>query len=268
MKKLLTGLLLAGVILLGLSPRLAYAAGLADGRVVFGGSTLVGNDEVVTGDIVVFGGNVTVAQGGRVAGSVVIFGGNVSVAGAVDGDLVAFGGSGNLAGTARVRGQLVTLGAAIHREAGAQVEGGESRVGSGPPDFVIGPRWPGLVFVGAPLSRAAGVILNAAVLAALALLVVIFWPDQTARVAETVARAPLHSGGMGLLTGVAAPVLLVLMAITICLIPLSLLGSLLFAATLLFGWIALGLLVGNRVAVALNWQSLSPAAAGTPSNSE
>ena len=153
----------------------------------------------------------------------------------------------------------MTFGGGVRRAEGAQVRGGETQAWNNS-RFGIG-GWPGIVIRTDPLAQSTGVLLNSLVLAALALLVVLFLPGQTARVADAIQRAPAPSGGMGLLTAIAAPVLLVMLAITICLSPFSLLGGLALAAGLLFGWVALGQLAGNRLAAALNWHSASPAGA-------
>ena len=65
---------------------------------------------------------------------------------------------------------------------------------------------------------------------------------------------------MGLLTLIAVPALLVLLAITICLIPFSVLGFLLFGVSVAFGVIALGLEVGVRLGQAFQ-RAFHPAAA-------
>src|SRR5262249_26844376 len=70
-----------------------------------------------------------------------------------------------------------------------------------------------------------------------------------------------QSGALGLLTVVAVPVLIVLASITICLIPIGFMAGLVLTAAITFGWIALGELVGQRLAGALKLVNLSPAVA-------
>ena len=103
------------------------------------------------------------------------------------------------------------------------------------------------------------------ILAALAVLVVIFWPKTTSRVASTVIGQPLATGGIGLLTLVVGPILLLLLMITVCLIPVSIIGILILVVSVVFGWIALGLEVGKRLAIALNqeYQPVVMAGLGT-----
>lgn len=270
MNKMLVAIILGGAIVFGLTPGPAYAAGLWDDRVVFGGDAQVTEGEVVDGNLVVFGGSASIAEDAQVTGSVLVFGGSASVAegaqvnqsmmvfggdttlaGQVVQDLVVLGGETTLEDTAKVGGEVVSSGGRVTREEGAVVGEGVTQAGDGPR----------VVVRRGPLARAASVLVNASVLAVLALLVVLLLPNHTSRVAETISSAAVASGGMGLLTALAVPVLLLLLAITICLIPISAVGGVVFGAALLMGWSAIGLLVGNRLAVAFNRQNLSPPAA-------
>jgi hypothetical protein len=96
--------------------------------------------------------------------------------------------------------------------------------------------------------------------AGLAVLVVIFWPKPIQRASHAIAEAPWSAAGVGVLTGIVAPVLLFVLAITICLIPLAILGLLLLIAAIVVGWIAVGYEIGLRLARAFKW-SLEPAPA-------
>ncbi len=99
-------------------------------------------------------------------------------------------------------------------------------------------------------------------MAALAVLVVMFWPEPTARAAEAVVGSPVAAGGLGLLTLIVVPAFLLVLLITILLSPVSLLGAILLVAAAAFGWIALGFEVGRRLAEAFNWELHPAAAAG------
>jgi hypothetical protein len=81
-------------------------------------------------------------------------------------------------------------------------------------------------------------------------------------VAQTIATQPVISGALGLLTLVVTPALFLVLAITIILIPLGLIGLLIFGLALLFGWIALGLDMGNRMATLFHTQWSTPVSAG------
>lgn len=243
--------------------RPAYAADCTDDKRVMGGSYNLAAGSELNSNLIVLGGNATVEAGAVVRCALVLVGGNADVAGAVDGDVVVFGGNVALQSTAVVGGELVTLGGTVSRAEGAVVTGGESQG----LDFGDSQPWPPVV-VNSPLSGLVaiwqGVIqtfLTALVMGLLALLVVVFWPEQTGRAAAAITTAPGASGGLGLLTLVAVPVLLVLVVITVCLIPVAFVAAVIFAAAILFSWIALGQIVGARLAGALKLHSLSPAVA-------
>jgi hypothetical protein len=60
--------------------------------------------------------------------------------------------------------------------------------------------------------------------------------------------APIISGGFGLLTIFVAPIVLVMIAITLIGIPISLLGILVLGFAGFLGWAAIGTEIGNRIA--------------------
>jgi hypothetical protein len=270
MKRSLRSLLLLPLILalaflaaLG-TARPAYAANCDDDHRVMGNNFTLAKGEELDSNLIVLGGNATIEPGAILNCTLVTLGGDVDVAGSVAEDMVVIGGNVELRSTAVIGGQLVTFGGSIDREDGAQVKGGESQgFGVSGDEPRTGFRLPGRFAPFTPLVDLYRSLLHTVLvsigLGLLALLVVLFWPEQTARVGAAVTTAPAAAGGLGLLTVVAVPMLIVLAAITICLIPVSFVGAVVFAAALVFGWIGLGQLVGVRLAGALRLHNLSPA---------
>ena len=244
--------------------RPAYAANCDDDHSVMGNNFTLANGEKLDSNLIVMGGNATIEPGAILNCTLVTVGGNVDLGGTVAEDMVVIGGNIQLRSTSVIGGELVTIGSSVVREDGAQIMEGESQgfgVDGRDPrsDFRLPGRF-GLLNPLFDLYRSLLHIVSVSVgLGLLALLVVLFWPEQTARVASAVTLAPAAAGGLGLLTAVAVPMLIVLAGITICLIPVSFVGSVLFAAALVFGWIGLGQLVGVRLAGALRLHNLSPA---------
>jgi hypothetical protein len=232
--------------------------------VIFGESFTLESGEEMGGDLVVLGGSVVLEPRSRVDGNVVVMGGSARVAGEIGGDVVTFGGNVEVRATAVVDGDLVTLGGNVQREEGAIVRGQE--VGGlefrGLPRFWTFPtrvyssewpdRWFGFIF---DVFKA---IFVALAVAALGLLIVLFWPKQTEKVGQAILVAPLPSGGVGLLTAVVAVALMVLLAITICLSPIALLLGVALLAAGTFGWAAVGLLVGRRLLEAFKVKVITP----------
>ncbi len=276
MRKLRVVSLLVLLLALIPAPALAFGGGLPDGQVVFGEDFTLAAGEVLDGDLVVFGGDVVLEEGSEVRGDVVIWGGEVEVSGTVRGNLAALGGDVYLDSTALVTGDLVTMGGEVHREEGAQVEGQEVSGAQGRWAFPVvipipggvrtiplpsGPfaHWNGFSgFLLRLLLRGVRLVLSVLLMAGLSGLVVVLWPQPAARVGETALQASLPALGVGLLTVVVVAVVALGLAVTICLSPVALLVLLGAGVAGIFGWTALGILVGERVFPALTSQPVNP----------
>lgn len=270
MKKILV--LTAVVAILALAfPLTAMAAGPEDTKIILGSNYTLSSGDVLDSDLLIMGGNADLEESSVVQGSVFVLGGNISIAGEVEGDLGVLGGNVDLMGTAVIGGDVVTLGGNIDRVAGSVIEGEITPnfgidIDSPLPNIPSNINFPDLPTFSFPrispwISVLWGVF-RVFVMAALALLVVMFWPAPTRRIADAAIRQPLAAGGLGLLTAIAGPVLLVILLITLLLSPLSVIGFVLLVAAVAFGWIGLGFEVGRRIGVAMKWELQEPAAAG------
>jgi hypothetical protein len=166
-----------------------------------------------------------------------------------------------------VDGDIDTVGGTLNRSSQAVVKGNISN--SGPGGIRLPLSWNlndlrnlPLTDIFHPIGNVLWSIFQSLAVAALALLVVLFMPMPTRRVSNAIVAQPLAAGGLGLLTVVVAPALVVLLAITILLIPLSLIGILLLAVAFLFGWIAVGMELGDRLADLFKVQWAAPVSAG------
>lgn len=239
--------------------------GQPPGRIVFGADFTLRSGESLAGDLVVFGGDVTLEENSRVEGSIIAWGGDVNIAGEVGKDVVAFGGNVDLTDTARVNGNLMVFGGESRVEEGAQVRGQEILHATGwawewftwpyrggfsagrPVEFLTGLFWRGL-----------RVVLETLLMAGLAGILVLLWPQGTARVGRAAMTAPLSSLGIGLLTLVTAIVVGVLLIVTLCLSPVGVAVLLALVLANLFGRLALGVLVGERLVGALTARAVAP----------
>ncbi len=258
-------------------PGAAYAGEAEQGQVIFGGSFTLESGDVLNGDLVIFGGSAELEQGSIVDGDVLLFGGNVEVNGKIKGDLALLGGNADLGPSAVIEGDVVTLGGNVDRAEGAIVEGqlrsaeGFNRTFSfdfpNLPDFddTFRIRPFGRSSVGPFFSPVTGIlwfVLRTLVVAALAILVVLFWPKPVERAGSAAVSQPIVAGGLGCLTFIVAPMLILLMAITIIGLPLSFLAVVALVVAVVFGWIAIGVEVGRRMAEAFDWEIHPAAAAG------
>ncbi len=228
---------------------------------IFAGNVVING--VVNGDVNVFSGNVVI--NGEVTGSVSAFAGTITVNGNVAGDVGAYGGTttlgpeatvggdfesgsgstvvnGQIAGDARIDSESIVLGSTaaiagnleydgeLNRAPDATVGGAVTRnagLGVGP---VV--ETPDTGFFDATLTIYG--FLVSFLLGAVLLLV---FPKFSGRVSTAATTAPLRSGGVGLLTLIGVPIVLVVLLFTIVGIPLSLAGIFLFAVVLWIGTI-------------------------------
>ena len=275
MKKLFYSIPVVLVLLLAL-PVTAFAVPLADGRVVLGSDYVLASGETLDGDLVVLGGTAVLEENSMVNGNVFVMGGNLDADGFIDGDLAIMGGNASLGPNAVVDGDVVTLGGNV--DPGLAIIKGKitsEQVFDFPINFgsTSSYRFPQQFrgfqdFPGFGMSMGTRILMyffQAFLLAALAALVVVFIPEQTKRVASALTEQPWISGGIGLLTMIVAPILIFFLFITICFAVLGFLGVFILVVAGVFGWIAVGMEVGDRLAKALEreWQPVLAAAAGT-----
>ncbi len=268
------------------------------GKIIFGDNYILKSGETLSGDLVIFGGNVTLESNSTVAGSMAVIGGNVSAAkdvsvtgdivmmggnlalqGKLDGDMVLVGGQASLDETAVVGGDIITVGGNLTRAPGAQVLGKVQDNSSAPsinipsiPSVGSLPATPGLPL---PVTPAPNVKVNfnpfagflgmvgwAIAVALIAVVASLFLQPQMERVSETVISQPLITGSFGLITVAVSVLVLLIMAVTIILIPVSGLGLMALALAWLFGLVAVGQEVGDRLAKQLNQSWTVPLSAG------
>jgi hypothetical protein len=269
MRKILTACLLALLLIAPAGPVLANGG---EGMVIFGKDFTLESGEELDGDLAVFGGDVLLEEDSFVNGTVFIMGGSATVAGEVDDELVVFGGDVKLKSTAFIGSDVIAWGGQVERAEGAVVKGNVSegvttRLFQGPRIVRVAPlpTTPSMVpletgskFFFSTMMDIFKTIITALALMALSLLVVLFLPKQTETVAQAVLAAPLPSLGIGFLTAVVAVGLTALLAITICLLPIALSIGLITTVAGFFGWIAVGLLVGQKLLEGLQAREPAP----------
>ncbi len=265
--RILPALLVVMTILAMATPAFA-SDGQPPGQVVFGQDVTLQSGQTLDGDLVVFGGDVWIEATSTVEGSVVAWGGDVDIAGTVERDVVAFGGNVLLRRTARVDGGVMAFGGVMEREEGAQVRGQQ----------VVNPqqwswwRWgwvaiptypyfpsdglPALMFQVA--MRGVEILLRAVVMAGLAGLVALLWPRAAARVGRSALERPLPAFGMGLLTLVVGVLLIIGLVITICLSPVGIAAAVALVVAILFGWLAIGITIGERLMPTFTSRTVAP----------
>jgi hypothetical protein len=296
MKRVTTIFILLLIVLAVVPAGSAFAGTLTDriikeGEVVdedvavYGGNLIIENGAMVNGDVVVFGGHAEIS--GTIDGDVAIFGGDAELTGAVVGDLVIFGGSMNVSSTAEVDGECALLGGSISGDGQADincsafVEDFPFRFTDSmniPPIPAVpeAPAIPEIPTYTPPRVSPVGLFFSGVgeiagrslMLGLLALIVAALIPNQLNQVSQVIIRKPVASGTVGVLTAMAGPFAIAIVAAVstflIILCGLGLLGypivlilSIALAFGLLMGWIAVGTLIGERLAGAMKLKNRS-----------
>jgi hypothetical protein len=262
--------------ILSIALAVPVAADGPDGDVViWGDSFTLKPGEEIKGDLLVYGGNVQLDPGSQVDGDVTVFGGDLTIEGEIDGEVTVWGGNVLIESTALIRGKVVAIGGSVHTEDGADVRGDQIEglpfrvpVVPVPPRPPVPPELPRIRSSfgwGESLMHKAGdvfrTLFSIVVMVVLGILVVVFIPRHTNTVAEMMLKAPAQSFLSGVAAFIVVPLVALALAITICLIPVSAAGLLVTGVGLLFGWIAAGLLLGDKILRALNKTEPSQVAA-------
>ena len=249
-------------------------------RLVLGDNYILEQGETLDGNLIVLGGNATLETGSRVEKDVVILGGNLMVQGSIGGDINVVGGLVTLGESAVVEGDVNSFSGQLIQAEGATVEGDLNTnltlpfIFSAParltiPNFDGGLSLPRLPFsttnrLDLGLGLAGGVLWwlgRSFIWAILALLVGLFIPRNAERAAAAATVKPVVAGGLGCLTMLVVPAMLGLLFLSICGIPISLLGLFLLVAAWAFGIIAIGLETGKRLALLLKQDWALPVSA-------
>ncbi len=270
MRRVLIGLVLG--VLLAVVAVPAFAQGGEGDQAVIGRDLTIRSGEVRAGDVLGLGGRLTVEKGGRVDGNVAVVGGDVSVAGEIRGDLAVFGGHVTLHDGAVVGGDLLVTGGKLEQAAGAVVRGevlenfsprrvferSRNQFPPAPPTarLPFGERTP-FDWVWEVAFWVFRAVLTSIVLAVLGALVVLLLPQPIQAVAHTARTAPLPSLLVGFATILVVPFALAALALlsaVLILVCIGLLGfpliailALAFVVLFVFGWLAVGLLLGEQI---------------------
>lgn len=258
-------------------PKTVHAAGDQDDRVVVGGSYVLASGDELDGNLTVIGGTAEIETDATVNGDVIIMGGQVNVDGTIEGNLSVFGGSGNLGANAVVTGNIAMYSSALNQDENAVVEGEITHEDELPNGFIVPDRLKATETIvpdatanndDHPLldmiTTALWIIFASIATAIVAMIVTLFFPRAMNITAEAVVKNPLLAGGVGLLTVIAAPIAIALSAITLVLIPVGAVAALALAGAVIFGWIVLGLELGNRIqnAFKVSWHPAIAAGLG------
>ena len=257
--RILSVLLATFMLLFILTIPVSADTGDEPGHIVFGSSYILSSEQTLTGDLVIIGGSATIEDGAIVKGDVLIAGGTANIDGTIRGDITAFGGIVNILDDAKVTGDVVRYGGVFNLDEDARIDGNiVSNEGSDfnfsgdttPPitSDTVNQIFEGPAYIAKQLGKFLWKIVQAIGLAMMGVILTLFLDKPLERMTTTLRENLALSIGIGLLTAIVFPILMVILIITILLIPVSLLGLIGFVLLTLYGWFALALLFGEKIA--------------------
>ena len=212
------------------------------GWLILDGAHTLADNDTLEGDLLLFDGSVLVSPRARITGSVYMLGGDLQLDGAVDGDISLVDGRLDLGPAAAVAGRVDRAGGEVTGANNAQIAGGvrEGAALEIPVEFTRATRSPRDSLL---QSLVGGLFLGLA-----AAVVVLVLPHALGRISHAATRHVIVSGSLGLLVAVVGPALAVMMAFTVILVPLAFIALFIGALVVVYGWIALGVSLGNWLA--------------------
>jgi len=248
-KLILVSLIFAAALLGNLTVASAQAPTPQPGTITEGDQVVIANTyrlskgNILNGSLGVIGSTASIDEGAVVTKSVFVVGGTLTIGGSVAGDIIAIGGAVNIGDSALIDGDITAIGATINRSPLAVIKGKITEQAPTTLDLNPTPA-PSPV---SPVGKLASVALQALLMASIAVVAALLLPHPIERVGNAFAEQPAIAGGVGLLVIVGFPIMLGLLIITVLLIPVALLAVIALFIIFVFGWIAIGHELGDRL---------------------
>lgn len=216
---------------------------------------------VVAGDAAVMGGNLDIA--GSVQGDAAVFGGNIVHRGIIKGDMLIVGGTATLDSGSVIEGDIQTIGGSLNTDENATVLGEIESIESEALREIIPRvgrifRWPRLIPAHDIFPRLF-FVLASLVMFLMNLLVVLIFPAAIDRIVEKLQNNIWISIASGIGVEILYLPILLLFAVSVIGIPLIPVFALAVFLSIIFGFAALSLLVGQRVVNGFGWKITSRA---------
>ena len=199
------------------------------------------------GDQVILAAEIVLEAGSLLEGDITLIGEKVTVNAAVDGDAIAVADRLTIGAEAHITGDLVICVKNLERSDAARIDGNVreecNRSGRASVANTVNSGWAG--WRGSALFRMSAVITGSLFFGALSALLTAILPRPLVRMSESIYRAPVAAGGIGLLTMLAATGLTVvygvslLLVLPLVLLPLVIIAWLVIGVLSVAGWAAL-----------------------------
>ncbi len=247
--KLISSIFLFAFILLFAITGTASANSQDCGSLLLGDTCVLRNGQTLQGDLLIFGGSATLEETSTVTGNVVLMGGSLESHGTINGDIVSTGGFVHLYDGSLVNGDVVRVGGNVVQDSTAVVRG-DLITSTNPGNAISNLDLDRSVIQSAfrPIGDFFRSIFSALAFAIIAIIIALIAPKGNERLAKTIHSRFALSLGMGALGTLVIVFGSIILTITIIGIPIVALAMLAFTIALFFGWIGLGLELGNLIA--------------------
>jgi hypothetical protein len=207
---------------------------------IWGGTHEFGAGAYLPGDVLMIDGRMRLAPEARIEGAFYMLGGVLESEGAIGGETVILGGAASFAESARIEANLDYASGLDVVVAPGVVQGQQTeRIAGLGPDALAPEEETGID----DFLRA---LFSYVILGIIAAWIAGRRPALLARVAEAAIQHPLVGGAVGLLAAAVTPALLVLMAFTVVLLPVTTLGIVLMLLVSSYAQVALGWALGQQ----------------------
>lgn len=195
--------------------------------------------EDLNGDLVMLGGETTLESDTVLHGSVHLIDGKFHINGEIIGDVSFLGGALVLKPGARITGDL--------NHGGGDISGLSEGMVTGPVKTGSGLQIPSITLPQEPNANGKIIrwVINAFLMGLLALILERYLPGPVRLVSQTALQHSIISIAMGTLVGIVGVSLLVLLAYTIILIPVALLGMVVMGVAIFYSWVTYGMALGR-----------------------
>lgn len=207
------------------------------------------NDERIDGNIFGIGTTLIIEEGATVMGDISLIASNLEVNGQVNGDINLFAGTSKINETAVVTGSINQIFNQTYTSPEALISGeintyvfpssGESNLGKGLLDVMdwLKPTY----WLALQIGRIILLVL-------MAVLSIFLFKLSTLRIVRAIKKSPIVSWGAGLLTQFFLPLIALVLIVTICLSPIGIISILALLISIIWGWAAISIIVGERLA--------------------
>ncbi len=218
-----------------------------DGTLVIGEVYTVESGKTLYGDVAVVGSSFDIEEGAVVNGDISLIGSTAEISGEVNGDIFAMGGSTTLSSSAVINGDFNQMFHNLELVPGVSVSG-DITTYSNP--FAFSGLWTNIGMIFPYLTNPGQVLLNSligsAIFCFIACLIIYLLPKPVQNCVNTIKNQPGTAWGVGLLVALVIPFFAAILAITICLSPIALVLLVAFLAAIIYGWIALAFIIGEK----------------------